>query len=488
MRIKRTDAPIQRKLMNVILITSSAALLLTCVAYGSYEFVSFRSAAKSHVSGLGAIIAANSTSSLAFDNKEDASEILDALKAENRIVAACIYDTKGYVFATYPRNEPVRSFPSVVTDEGYHYGNQAYLEGFQPIAQETRRLGTLYLKYDMTSIYSRFRLYGLIALLVVSLSFLVSLLLSRRLQKSISQPILDLAATAEQISTHGDYSVRAGNTNAHEAGLLTKAFNHMLDQIEKQNQEITRFNQQLEAKIKDRTRELEGANNELQESNRRLEQFAYVASHDLQEPLRKIQTFSELSEKNVENTGFVKRYLEKINLSANRMSDLIKAILQYSRLSNTEDAYEKIDLNQVLENVRTDLELVIAEKKAVIHAAGLPAIQGIPLQINQLFLNLVSNSLKFCDTEPLINISSAIISRNGEKYVQLTFADNGIGFEQQYADSIFTIFQRLHSGKAYAGTGIGLALCKKIVENHRGRITVDSVPGEGTRFFIELPI
>jgi len=238
-------------------------------------------------------------------------------------------------------------------------------------------------------------------------------------------------------------------------------------------------------------------NAELEKSNRDLEQFAYVASHDLQEPLRKIQTFAELSEKNIQHPEIQKRYLQKVNSSAHRMTDLIKAVLNYSRLSKTDSEFVAIDLNAVIETIKTDLELLIEEKKAVITTTNLPSIQGIPLQINQLFLNLLSNSLKFSEGAPDINISSSILpeseikkigfTKNGAEYIKLVFSDNGIGFEQQYADKIFSIFQRLHTSQ-YAGTGIGLALCKKIVENHGGFITVESEPEKGTSFFIYLPL
>jgi signal transduction histidine kinase len=179
------------------------------------------------------------------------------------------------------------------------------------------------------------------------------------------------------------------------------------------------------------------------------------------------------------------------------MTDLIKAVLNYSRLSKTDSEFVAIDLNAVIETIKTDLELLIEEKKAVITTTNLPSIQGIPLQINQLFLNLLSNSLKFSEGAPDINISSSILpeseikkigfTKNGAEYIKLVFSDNGIGFEQQYADKIFSIFQRLHTSQ-YAGTGIGLALCKKIVENHGGFITVESEPEKGTSFFIYLPL
>ncbi|MGI8635404.1 MAG: sensor histidine kinase, partial [Segetibacter sp.] len=243
--------------------------------------------------------------------------------------------------------------------------------------------------------------------------------------------------------------------------------------------------------------QLKQLNSELEKSNLNLEQFAFIASHDLQEPLRKIQTFSQLLERDLDNKESIKRHLSKIISSAGRMTDLIKAVLNYSRLSNEKGDYEEVDLKQVLDSVTSDLELKIIEKEAVINAGDLPVIYGNPLQLTQLFLNLISNSIKFSEKKPEISISSVIIDKreaiaiDGFNYngtcVELIFKDNGIGFEQHYAEKIFTVFQRLHGKQDYPGTGIGLALCKKIVDNHDGQISVKSAPGKGTEFKILLP-
>jgi len=229
-----------------------------------------------------------------------------------------------------------------------------------------------------------------------------------------------------------------------------------------------------------------------------LEQFVYVASHDLQEPMRKIQTFIQMIDKNAEDPAVTAKYLEKIDSSAKRMSTLIIAILNYSRLTNYEEKYVKIDLNEVLEQVKTDYDLLLREKAAVVESDSLPVIHGIPLQLSQLFLNLMSNSLKFSAAPAYIRIRSRLIPA-GEMgvgsgvyqhtaFYELNFEDNGIGFDQQYADQIFTMFRRLHSNQEYPGTGIGLALCKKIVENHRGYIRASGQSGKGASFFIYLPV
>jgi PAS domain S-box-containing protein len=261
----------------------------------------------------------------------------------------------------------------------------------------------------------------------------------------------------------------------------------LVEQTLKDNTELKATQFQLEHKI-----------NELNRSNDALEQFAYIASHDLQEPLRKIQTFADLLQNQPGDQNSPKPYLEKIMSSARRMGDLIRGVLDYSRLAQSDVPFVDTDLNQVVEAVTADFELLIAQKAAVVRVEALPNVPGIPLQLTQLFSNLLANALKFTEREPVIEISAR---RAGAKavgnlasldprlqYTEITIRDNGIGFDAQYANQIFSIFRQLNNRQAYAGTGIGLALCKKIVENHHGAITASGEPGGGATFKVYLPL
>jgi len=179
--------------------------------------------------------------------------------------------------------------------------------------------------------------------------------------------------------------------------------------------------------------------------------------------------------------------MDKINLSAERMSALISDVLTYSKLSS-EKHLTPTDLNIVVENVLSDYELVISEKKALIYKDDLPAIKAIRPQMHQLFSNLISNALKYSNTAPVIEIKSSIISSSGVQMAEIIISDNGIGFDDQYSEQIFKLFQRLHGRSEYTGTGIGLSICKKIVEQHNGSISAKSAVGKGTTFTIYLPL
>lgn len=272
-------------------------------------------------------------------------------------------------------------------------------------------------------------------------------------------------------------------------------------------QDITE-QQKVQQQMLERTHDLENTNAELQK-------FAYVASHDLQEPLRKIMTFASLLEKESENqlTDAGKLYMEKIVQSSGRMQRLIDDILRFSSLRASKEDYEATDLNLVLNQVLSDMEVKVESEEAVINVGPLPSIEAIPFQIGQLFQNLLSNALKFKKEEGgvIIEITGALFSpgelpgyeladdkarwhsgnsyhRSWEQFAKIVVKDNGIGFNESYSKKIFEIFQRLHSAKLYEGTGIGLAICKKIADNHHGTINAESKPGEGATFTIILPV
>jgi two-component system, chemotaxis family, CheB/CheR fusion protein len=243
--------------------------------------------------------------------------------------------------------------------------------------------------------------------------------------------------------------------------------------------------------------QLETTNMQLERSNFDLMQFASVASHDLKEPLRKIQAFGNMLKESVEERLDRKEYnyLDKVINASNRMQNLVDDILTLSRLSNNTIPKISVSLTDIVNSIVDDLEIMIHEKKAVVKVGNLPTIHAVPGQMHQLFQNLVTNALKFNETEiPVVTIEQkAVIDKNefsgngiSESFISVVVEDNGIGFEEEYREKIFGIFQRLEKTN-YPGTGIGLAICKKIVENHGGFIKAESQPGKGSRFIVVLP-
>ncbi len=242
--------------------------------------------------------------------------------------------------------------------------------------------------------------------------------------------------------------------------------------------------------------DLETLVNELKKSNANLEQFAYVASHDLQEPLRKIQVFTERLKKDVGDdlSEENKRVFERMIAATQRMSQLINDLLSYSQLTIKPSAFKIINLKDTVQQVLSDLEATVTEKNATISVGELPEVKGDPVQLRQLFQNLLSNSLKYSKEEvsPVVSIKATIVQKERDDlanpYHMIEIRDNGIGFEQEHVERIFKVFQRLHGRSEYPGTGIGLAIVQKVVENHNGYITAESEPEKGATFRVYLPV
>ena len=268
------------------------------------------------------------------------------------------------------------------------------------------------------------------------------------------------------------------------------------------NEKLTTTNQELVSS----NQALERANSNLTRSNQNLEQFAYVASHDLQEPLRKIQQFGDLLRSRFTDVGGEAHvYLERMQSAASRMSLLIKDLLAFSRIATSQVIARPVALNQVIDQVVEDLSMVIEESGAQLAVDRLPTVMGDGSQLSQLFQNLLANAIKFRHqssgdprVRPQINIRASLAashdlptslagSRPATVYHRIEVIDNGIGFEQKYAERIFEVFQRLHGKSEFAGTGIGLAVVQKVVTNHGGVITARSQPGQGATFTLYLP-
>jgi signal transduction histidine kinase len=317
------------------------------------------------------------------------------------------------------------------------------------------------------------------AALVVILAGVLLLLVLDRL---VGRPVVDLAAQVREVAD-GNYEQEISSRGSPELSALATDVDGMRRQIAAELAEVREARSQVEW-VND---QLKQQAEELTRSNRDLEQFAYVASHDLQEPLRKVASFCQLLQRRYSGQldERADQYIAFAVDGAQRMQRLINDLLAFSRIGRLTAGFTDVDLNQVLEQVRSQLELRAGED-AEITWAGLPTVEGEEPLLTTLFVNLVGNSLKFRrpDVPPVITI----MAEGDDKEWRINVRDNGIGIEAEFADKVFVIFQRLHARDAYEGTGIGLAIVKKIVEYHGGRIWLDLDVAEGTSLWFSLPV
>ena len=313
--------------------------------------------------------------------------------------------------------------------------------------------------------------------------------------RNVRDNLNQLVTEERTLLAERDRETQAGHASARRTTVLTTAvgLSMVLLAWYLSLREVTQrkeMAQVLEHRVRERTLELADANTSLRNSNRELEQFASVASHDLQEPLRKIEAFGDRLKMSRESLNEQSRdYLDRILSSATRMRTLINDLLSFSRVATRAQPFKPVQLAVIAKEVVVDLEGRLQQTQGQVELGELPEFEADPTQMRQLFQNLIGNALKFHreGVAPVVRVSAAQ-SDNSRDKVTLTVSDNGIGFEEQYLDRIFEVFQRLHGRNEFEGTGIGLAIVRKIVERHGGTITARSKPGEGATFIVTLPV
>ena len=500
---------LRRKLLTSMLTTSTSVLLLTGIALISYEFTTYKETTTRNLSTLAQTIAANSAGALAFDDDKVASEILASFRFEPATIGACLFNASGKPYVTWSADSK-EYLPKGPATDGVQFADRRIIV-VQPVMQAGARIGTLMVEQNLAAMYARVTTYSVVVFLVVSASAAVAFLLSSFFEKRIAQPILSLANTARKVSEKRDFSLRAAETTTDELGLLTRDFNGMLA-------EVQRSEQKLEQAVADRTAELRQANENLQT-------FSYTAAHDLRSPLRSIRSFSTAI---VEDFGSqmdprAREYLDRIVRSAEKMQTLLSDLLEYSRITQAELQLEPVSLKAATQTALSLLDDEIQARKAnVTVIEPLPPVLGHPATVVLLIQNLVSNALKFVSPgvqpqirvfaedsksdspeakvkkalpvrEPVAQLDgfpkpavSSALNPVPPDFLRLSVEDNGIGIGDKDARKLFAAFQRLHNSQDYAGTGLGLAIVRKGAERLGGKVGMESQPGKGSRFWIDL--
>jgi signal transduction histidine kinase len=492
------DMTIRRKLVSVIMLASTLSLVLVGAAFIFWQWFTLRQSMVRSLSIQARVIASNCEASITFEEPKDANDVLKALKSEPSIVFGGIYTLKGEMFASYYRKSSDKNVRPDKPRLAGHFFEDDLLTVYEPVIVENRTVGIVCLRSTLSDLG---KMFGQNIAVIVGCLSIVSVLIffvSAELQKIISEPILELADVAKAISEKQEYSIRVKKYSKDEVGLLIKAFNEMLAQIQKRDSAMSNTNAQLEKKVAERTKDLQEevsvrrkAEHELAQtvkkltlSNRELQEFTRVAAHDLQTPLRAIGILSDwiaedyarkFNERNYKNTKLLQS-------RAQRMSRLLYAMIQYSEVSLVGKKQESLDLNSVLSKVISMINP--AENIEIVIENELPVIFGVRKFMEELFENLINNSVRYMD-KPKGVIKVGCVEE--DDFWKFSVSDNGPGIEGKYFDKVFEIFQMLSLRDETESIGIGLSIVKKIVELYDGRIWIESQVGDGTTFFFTFP-
>jgi signal transduction histidine kinase len=496
---------IKHKLIAIVMLTCLMAFLLVGSAFIYWEWRGLRNNMKESLLTEAEITADNCKAALMFEDVGDAEKTLKALKADSSIVFSGIYKKNGDEFSSSFRNKSDKiRFTGTVKEQSYSFSN-GLLTVFVPIVLDNEIIGTICLRSDLNPMYAALKRNAGNTVAILLLAAVAAFLISSRLQRIISGPILALAQVAQNVSNKKDYSMRARKENNDEVGLLIDAFNEMLEQIQQRDSELVKAKGDLEARVQERTSELTSANKqltaeigerekaehkqaellkELENVNQELKDFAYIASHDLKAPLRAIKTLADWISTDyadkLDQDG--QEQLRLLRQRVDRMHNLIDGILQYSRVGRVREKLTEVSLNDLLPEIIDMLAPPANIKISVV--TELPTIKCEETRITQVFQNLLSNAVKYMDKpEGLIKVACA---EDGE-FWKFSVADNGPGIEKKHWERIFKIFQTLAPRDEFESTGIGLTVVKKIVELYGGGIWLESEFGQGTTFFFTFP-